>query len=183
MTVVPIKQSAGRSAADAGERGRGGGDVTAARTKWEASLGSTGSPIESEWLAAFCEAANEHGYRIGRNASSSLASKDGYETIGVQPQKAVFRYIVDFVVQFWFRDWPIYFAIECDGYEFHQKTKQQADNDTARERVLVSLGYRVLRFTGRQINADARACAMEALDQIMDWQTSRIVAAVKRSAG
>ena len=158
--------------------------MNVARTKWEVLLGPTGSPIESEWLAEFCEAANEFGYRVARNASSS-AQKEGPLTIGIQPQKMVStsRYILDFLINFWFRDDWISFAIECDGFEFHQKTKEQADHDTARERVLVSLGYRVLRFTGRQINADAKACAMEALDQIMDWQTQRIVAAVKRSAG
>ena len=39
-------------------------------------------------------------------------------------------------------------VVECDGHEFHEKTKAQASIDKTRERAIVSAGYRVLRFSG-----------------------------------
>ena len=45
-------------------------------------------------------------------------------------------------------------AVECDGHEFHEKTKQQAARDKARDRD---------RFTGSEIWKDPGACADEVL--------------------
>lgn len=42
-------------------------------------------------------------------------------------------------------------AIECDGHEFHDRTKEQATRDRARDRALQSHGWKVLRFTGSDI--------------------------------
>ena len=33
--------------------------------------------------------------------------------------------------------------IECDGYEFHQKTKKQVENDNKREYDIKMLGYNI----------------------------------------
>lgn len=51
--------------------------------------------------------------------------------------------------------------IECDGHEFHERTKEQAERDRSRDRALTAKGFTVLRFTGREINRDALACARE----------------------
>lgn len=42
-------------------------------------------------------------------------------------------------------------VIECDGHEFHEKTKEQAKRDKERDRYLVSQGYKVLHYTGSEI--------------------------------
>lgn len=55
-------------------------------------------------------------------------------------------------------------AVECDGHDFHEKTKAQAQRDKARDRYLVSAGYRILRFTGAEIWNDPVGCA----DQVFD---------------
>ncbi len=52
--------------------------------------------------------------------------------------------------------------LECDGHDFHEKTKEQAAKDKRRDRELQHLGYRVFRFTGSEIHNDAIACAIEA---------------------
>jgi hypothetical protein len=52
-------------------------------------------------------------------------------------------------------------VIECDGHDFHERTKQQAARDKSRDRQLITLGYHVLRFTGSEIWADPRRCAKE----------------------
>ena len=46
------------------------------------------------------------------------------------------------------------YIIECDGHDFHEKTKEQVKYDKQRERYLVSKGYKVLRFSGSEIISD-----------------------------
>jgi very-short-patch-repair endonuclease len=53
--------------------------------------------------------------------------------------------------------------VECDGHEFHEKTKEQAQRDKERDRKLQSLGFRVYRYTGSELYADAFRCAAEIL--------------------
>jgi very-short-patch-repair endonuclease len=51
------------------------------------------------------------------------------------------------------------FAVECDGFEFHEKTPQQATYDKSRDRELAIAGVCTLRFTGSEIYRDADRCA------------------------
>lgn len=39
-------------------------------------------------------------------------------------------------------------VIECDGHEFHERTKRQAARDRSRDRAIQAFGYRIFRFTG-----------------------------------
>jgi len=50
-------------------------------------------------------------------------------------------------------------GIECDGHEFHEKTKEQAKRDRQRERVLLKNGWMLMRFTGSEIYNDPLRCA------------------------
>ncbi len=59
-------------------------------------------------------------------------------------------------------------AVECDGHEFHEKTKKQAARDKSRDRELMALGIRVLRFTGSEIWRDPGACADQAVGMLVD---------------
>lgn len=43
------------------------------------------------------------------------------------------------------------FIIECDGHEFHEKTKEQAAHDKARDRDLAECADLVLHYTGSEI--------------------------------
>ena len=54
--------------------------------------------------------------------------------------------------------------VECDGHEFHQKSKQQVEKDNQRERDLKKLGYEVVRFSGSEIFKDAEKCVEDLLD-------------------
>lgn len=54
--------------------------------------------------------------------------------------------------------------IECDGHDFHERTKEQALRDRRRDRRSQQDGNRVVRFTGAEIWADAASCASEALN-------------------
>ena len=56
------------------------------------------------------------------------------------------------------------YIIECDGHDFHEKTKEQAKYDKQRERYLVSQGYKVLRFSGSEIISDFERIKEELYD-------------------
>lgn len=58
------------------------------------------------------------------------------------------------------------FAIEVDGYAFHGATPDQFAKDSARQRVIVSKGWTVIRFAGKEIMRDPRKCAAQAMAQI-----------------
>jgi very-short-patch-repair endonuclease len=141
------------------------------RSTWERQLGKTDSPIEAEFLEAFCRAAGDHGYSVAK------ASRANEGTIIVVPQKQIDRYRVDFLITYPFFGTVIEIVAECDGHDFHEKTKVQASRDKRRDRDLQRLGYKVFRFTGSDIRGDARGCASDVLDAIMDFQTVRIMAA------
>lgn len=142
------------------------------RSIWERRLGRCESPIESMFLSQFCAAAVDNGYGVG------LVVKVPSDTIVVRPQARVDRFRVDFLITFDFFGSLIELVIECDGHQWHERTKAQAAKDRARDRALQSLGYDVLRFTGSEINASPAGCAFEVLDRIMTFQTACFVRAV-----
>ena len=57
-------------------------------------------------------------------------------------------------------------AIECDGHEFHEKSKKQVEYDNEREYELKMLGFDVLRFSGSQIYNKPFRCAAQTLEYI-----------------
>jgi very-short-patch-repair endonuclease len=60
--------------------------------------------------------------------------------------------------------WPaVRVIVECDGHDFHEKTKEQARRDKKRDRTLLANGFHVMRFTGSEIWQDAEACVKEVL--------------------
>jgi hypothetical protein len=98
---------------------------------------------------------------------------DRVDVIVIQPEMAPFR--PDFLI------WRIYAdptggepmtspkaIVECDGHEFHERTKEQAARDKGRDRHLQSLGYYVLRFTGSELWKDPKRCAREADEFLKD---------------
>lgn len=78
-------------------------------------------------------------------------------------------------------------VVECDGHEFHEKTKQQAARDKARDRAIQAEGYRVFRFTGSELWRNPIACASEVLEfahsRSIDAQHSRWLAESGDMAG
>jgi very-short-patch-repair endonuclease len=63
-------------------------------------------------------------------------------------------------------------VVECDGHEFHEKTKEQARRDKSRDRFFVSKGIPCLRFTGSEIFRDADACKDEIESVLADVMTA-----------
>lgn len=53
--------------------------------------------------------------------------------------------------------------VECDGHDFHEKTKEHASRDKKRDRDLQAMGYNVFRYSGSDIYRNADKCAEEAI--------------------
>ena len=59
-------------------------------------------------------------------------------------------------------------VLECDGHDFHERTKLQAKRDRGRDRNLQSFGFLVYRYTGQEIWQDVFACATQAIDSLVE---------------
>lgn len=55
--------------------------------------------------------------------------------------------------------------VECDGHDYHERTKEQAAKDRSRDRELNGAGYDVFRFTGSELWRDPWGCA----EQVYTW--------------
>lgn len=84
-------------------------------------------------------------------------------------QAPIDPYRVDFLIAAARTDEPgdqLFLVVEADGYEFHQRTREQATRDYGRDRDLQKRGYRVMRFTGSEIHADPVQCAQSVFEHI-----------------
>lgn len=82
-------------------------------------------------------------------------------------QHKILTYRVDAAL--WFRNYQgelVGLVIECDGHDYHERTKHQAARDRSRDRDLLTAGYYVMRFTGAEIYADPCKCARQAEDMV-----------------
>jgi very-short-patch-repair endonuclease len=88
--------------------------------------------------------------------------------IKISPQKIIKTSENEYRVDFYAEklkpgDEAIKLVIECDGHDFHEKTKEQAAKDKKRDRELIKCGYKVIHFTGSEIYKNAFNCVDEAL--------------------
>lgn len=83
------------------------------------------------------------------------------------------NYIVDFLITCsdYKREIDCKFAIECDGHEFHEKTKEQVAKDRERDRLLLEEGIITIRFTGSEIVSNPPECARQAVRIIDKYVT------------
>jgi very-short-patch-repair endonuclease len=106
------------------------------------------------------------------------SDRDNIEWVGIAtPQYVYGRYKLDFLLTAIFRfpdETDVHFlslAVECDGHDFHERTKEQAANDRARDRELLAAGIPVFRFTGSQIFRTPEKCVDEVERYFNNWST------------
>lgn len=58
-------------------------------------------------------------------------------------------------------------AIECDGHDFHEKTKEQARRDKSRDRLLMANGIHTIRFTGSEVFRRAQVLWESDIDPVL----------------
>lgn len=121
----------------------------------------TDSPIERLLaLTALC-----HWRMMGEtmtlhHRSSSLMDR-GLRSADLISQAQIGSYRVDFLLLSTLLPRHVRIVVECDGHDFHERTKEQAARDRSRDRTLTGLGYTVLRYTGSEIHQDPWACAQD----------------------
>jgi very-short-patch-repair endonuclease len=105
----------------------------------------------------------------------------GMTVAGQQVQVGPYR--ADFLFVRWREggDPPLLVAVECDGHEFHERTKAQAARDRARDREMLENGVVVFRFTGSEIWADAGKCVAQVLDYLDNEYSKSISRHVDRA--
>ncbi len=139
------------------------------RESMKGYVGNCESPIETMLATALV-------YAIGADMFERATGTPPTAVVpacDIQTQVSVAGYRVDIVLA----GQDVMVAIECDGHEFHEKTKEQAARDKSRDRDLVASGYTVLRFTGSEIWADPIACAHQAVGIAKQQQATAAVAA------
>lgn len=151
---------------------------------WEAVKTLCQSPIEVRLLAAMMNSPyllDGHSY-VRVFTPQSLADYRETETL-IVPQLKVGRFRVDFGVA-WYREGAglVSVAVECDGHEFHEKTKEQAQRDKSRDRELLAAGWPVMRFTGSEIFQSAEDCAESVADAIFETWVRRVRPDMRRPA-
>lgn len=123
------------------------------------------SPIEAIFWAWF-EAAN------------TLEDRDVY-AFNLTPQQAIAtssgkKYRFDFVIEFGpqitlnvatERNIPApNVAIELDGHDFHERTKEQVISRNERDREAQAEGWTILRFSGSELHRDPLKCVQAVID-------------------
>lgn len=144
-----------------------------------------GSPIEETFfygLVFACWRAN-YGVRVVNRAIGpvlDLSIDNPYDFIDVTPQAAVGGMRPDLLLSGEFyagiarhqegepEMTRSTLAIECDGHDFHEKTKAQASRDKRRDRELASAGAPVVRFTGSEIFRDPLKHATWAIQHVRE---------------
>ncbi len=122
------------------------------------------SPIEEQLFNALCAAVPQH----VAEEPTLLSWDEGRQAFLLRDQH-VRTYRLDLILiparqPLWPLRSPFGLAIECDGHDFHDRTKQQAAYDRARDReLLMHHSITTIRFTGSEIFHSAERCAQEAL--------------------
>jgi len=133
------------------------------------------SPIETQMAAALeqfpsktVELRREFGMTYESARATAIKELEQLERYGksmlVYPHVKIGPYEVDFLLLTRNRHRDVVaIVVECDGHEFHEKTKEQAATDKRRDRYLALHSILVLRFAGSEVWADANECAQETL--------------------
>ena len=117
------------------------------------------SPIEKIFLLVM------EMYRCTHNVHFEI-----YPQYKIQTEKG--EYIADFLISFsdyyiatgYYPENNIELIVECDGHDFHEKTKEQVKRNNERDLALKKAGYEVLHFSGSQIYNDYVKCVSETAE-------------------
>jgi very-short-patch-repair endonuclease len=138
--------------------------------QWERIQGLCESPIEELFLASVFSANIDNPDPVHIYAGPYSGTHGLFEGTHLWPQAKVGSYRLDFLFAHIDRNGRKLVAVECDGHNFHERTKEQAARDKSRDRYLASQGITVLRFTGSEIYRDPICSWTETLNVL--WGAS-----------
>lgn len=140
----------------------------AALSEWDESARSQASEDASSAVADAVVSAPEM-TPIEQIVFFTLKEIEGAQGWRVTSQKQIGKYRVDFLLDGFHAHNPLRMVqviIECDGHDYHERTKEQAQRDKERDRTLQSLGFLVFRFTGSEIWRSGGKCVLSSLGVI-----------------
>lgn len=153
-------------------------DAWTLRIEWDdVAVNLCESPIEQILLAQMLFAG--YGYNVypPRTWQADWPFPKPNNDILIAPQHQIGDYRVDFLlIAKDFSGKEMQIVIECDGHDFHERTKVQAKRDRSRDRQLQAAGYKVFRFTGSEIWNDCGACVDEVSNVVLDFVENDLVA-------
>lgn len=119
----------------------------------------------------------KHGWQdpVRLTAMSSAVPSESFTKLYAQHKISSYR--VDFMVEAvtgWPGFEPVRVIVECDGHDFHEKTKEQAARDKSRDRELTMMGYIVMRFTGSEIFKDTITC-VEQVETVINQRIQSMI--------
>lgn len=114
------------------------------------------SPIEEAMLLALVNLSHLiPGIRFGRDECPSLWAHKPHLRAHIDCQREVGQYRADFLITVSNGEIEAgTIVLECDGHDFHERTKEQAARDRQRDRTLTNAGHVILRVTGSEIYRD-----------------------------
>jgi hypothetical protein len=143
------------------------------------------SPIELPIVLAVMTVARHEGLSVKLVSPDGSEWGDSFEPTGgtrfpdlmlrIEPQALLGEHRVDFYLTLdgsistekgQTRSASKRMVIECDGHDYHERTKEQARHDRERDRHLQSFGFLVYRYTGREIWEDVFTCASQVVDSL-----------------
>ncbi|HOD72875.1 MAG TPA: DUF559 domain-containing protein [Deltaproteobacteria bacterium] len=111
--------------------------------------------------------------------------EDLWDAFQVLPQHPIGKYLVDFLVSYFKRphgkaDFEHHKSVivECDSQEFHDRSERERRYEKARDRFLQRSGYKVFRFTGKEILQDSLLVASEIVSYLIDMEPEEVQGAV-----
>lgn len=119
---------------------------------------------------SFCESPIE---QIFAFAYEMVIVNQGFpesELLNIYPQEEILidnhKYYADFYFdtakkKHFYYEHPLKVVIECDGHDYHEKTKEQVARGNKRDLDLKAHGYDVVHFSGSQIYKNPIECAQE----------------------
>jgi hypothetical protein len=119
-----------------------------------------GSPAEEVLLAAAAWTVGLKGWQIPFMWPSSSPVPTHMDVV-IVPQQPVTCSSFCCHVDFGIYAKQMRLAVEVDGHEFHEKTKEQAARDKRRDRELQQEGWNVFRFTGSEVWRDPFDCCAQ----------------------
>ena len=143
-------------------------DYLVEKVKWGFIGNVCNFNVDYEYCLADCESPIEQMLsleleRLAREGKLDIVML--VDVVAIERQKEINCngniYRADFAIYVSYWNAKKCFLIECDGYEFHQKTKEQVENDNRRTRDLQLAGYEVIRFSGTEIYHRPYQCALE----------------------
>ena len=132
---------------------------------------------EVEFLLSCCQSPIEQKFGVALFATDpgtlcftaviTKQDKFGQHGFYIHPQMPVRQYRADFGVILHSHYGTYRVVAECDGHQWHEKDKEQAARDKARDRAFLEEGWPTMRFTGSEIHKDAMSCADQVGDFLM----------------